>query len=190
MIDFGIWPLREAKRYRDQYAAAVPLREQWLASELAMTGGNPAWLDRSEGLADLWTWATRRIDTEGPTELVLATVQPDGDPQPGPRPPWHAQDKQNPYLSDGVLWLVDLLGCHLAALVLDELPDARWDLYRAPSRRRDVQQNRTVLVDVASGRSDPAQMVYGEVIDHVYHGEPWRKDALGWLHTFLVTGTY
>lgn len=190
MIDFGTWPLREARQYCDQYAAAVPTREQWLATELAMTGGNPTWLEGPDGLEHLWAWATRRIDTEGPTSLTLTTAQPEDDLQPGPRPPWHAQDKENPYLSDGVLWLVDLLGCHLARLVLDEVPDAHWDVYRAPSRRRDVKQHRTVLVDVGSDRSDPAQMVYGEVIGHVYHGKPWRPDALGWLHTFLVTGAY
>ena len=188
MIDFGTWPIGEARRYRDEYAAAVPLREDWLAEELTSTGGDRDWLSGPEGLPSLWLWFTRRLDKEHPGGPVLHAMQPEKDPQPGDRPPWYVTSGMPTYVSDGALWLIELLGCHLATLVLDGLPGAHWDVYVVPKRRRDVDQHRTMLNGVGSRWSDPARMVYGEVIGHVLYGKPWAPTALSRMYEFTVSG--
>lgn len=174
MIDFGVMPLTEANAYRDAYAAAIPVRERWLAEELRARGEDPGMLCGPDRLPDLWSWATALIGT-GPTTLRLLTQQPTDDPQPGTRPPWHAQDEPSPFLSDGALWLVELLGSHLATLVIAAVPDAHWDVYRAPRRKNDVNQHRTRLFGTRPLGIDPSSMVYGPVIGHVYHRRPWSE---------------
>lgn len=123
--------LQAAKAYRDAYAAAVPVRERWLVDELLTRGQDPGMLSRPGRLPELWAWATALIDT-GPMSLRLLTSQPNDDPQPGFRPPWYDHDDLTPHLSDGALWLIDLLGVHLATLVMAAVPDTRWDVYWAP----------------------------------------------------------
>lgn len=185
MIDFSTWSLNDAKEYAQAYSSAVRLRDGWLAEEVAATRGPLKAVQGPEGLQELWRWATRRIDKEGPATLTLATSLPGADPQAGPRPPWSSPDQPNPYLSDGLLWLIDALGCHLAAMAMDAEPDARWEVYRAPNRR-DVNQNRTMLAGVPGAPADPASMVYGQVIGHVVHGKAWKRAALSELYHYLV----
>lgn len=185
MIDFRAWPVRRARAYAAAYAAAAPSRVQWLVGEVAATRGTAAATKGPDGLAALWRWTCRRFDREGPTTLKLATPLPTDDPQAGPRPPWYDPDRPSPYLSDAALWLIDALGCHLAMLALRAHPEARWDVYRADNPL-DAKQNRAVLVGIPGGPADPAMMVYGEVIDHMIHGERWRRDALSHLYRYLV----
>jgi hypothetical protein len=142
---------------------------------------------RPGGLGPLWTWTTGRFDSEGATGLALCAPLPDDDPQGVPRPPWHAPDRPNPYLSDGALWLIEGLGCHLATLVTAACPEARWDVYRAPSSTRDVNQNRTMLHGLPNGAAaDPSSMVYSQVIKTTIHGKPWAADSLDLLYRHLT----
>lgn len=187
MIDFGLWSFKQAKGYRDAYAASIPIRENWLADELHVRGHNPNMLAGANRLPDLWAWATALIDT-GPSTLRLRTPQPANDPQPGVRPPWHAQEEPSPFLSDGTLWLIELLGAHLATLIMAAVPEAHWDVYRAPGRKNDVDQHRTKLFGTRPLGVDPSGMVYGPVIGHVYHGKPWRdQQTLEGLYTYSLS---
>jgi len=141
-------------------------------------------------LPQLWGWATSLIDS-GPTSARLVTPQPSDDPQPGIRPPWHDQDSPNPFLSDGVLWLIELLGAHLATLTCLALPEAHWDVYRAHRRRsNDVFQHRTKLFGTSDPLgSDPSGMIYTAVIGHVYHRKPWsQRETLASLYDFMLRG--
>lgn len=102
MIDFGVWNLDDARAYRDAYAAAVPIRERWLADELLACDQDPVLLSGPDQLLELWSWATRLFDT-GPSTLRLRTPQPSNDPQLGIRPPWYQQNQPDRHLSDGAL---------------------------------------------------------------------------------------
>lgn len=187
MIDFGTWTKKAATAYRDAYAAAVPLRAAWLAREAAASSCDAAALDGPRGLGLLWMWTMRRFESEGAAGLALREPLPDDDPQRGPRPPWHAPDQPNPYLSDGALWLIEGLGCHLSLLVTAACPDAHWDVYRAPSSTHDVNQNRTMLHGLPNGApADPSSMVYSQVIKTTIHGKPWAADALDVLYRHLT----
>jgi hypothetical protein len=187
MIDFGTWTKASASAYRDTYAVGVPVRAAWLGREVEASGGAAASLDGPGGLDRLWAWVVRRFEEEGATGLTLVAPLPDDDPQAGRRPPWHDPARANPYLSDGALWLIEGLGCHLAMLTMHACPQARWELYRAPSSTRDVNQNRTMLHDLPKGTpSDPSSMVYSQVIRTTIHDEPWAADALGMLYRYLT----
>jgi hypothetical protein len=187
MIDFGLWSLKEAKAYRDAYAAAVPVRERWLADELRARGDDPGMLSGPNRLPALWALATALIDT-GPTSVRLQTPQPSDEPQPGIRPPWHDQDQPSPFFSDGALWLIELLGAHLATLISASAPEAHWDVYRAPRRKHDVDQHRTKLFGTRPAGVDPSRMVYGAVIGHVHHGKPWdQQETLETLYDYAIT---
>lgn len=186
MIDFGVWSRDEAKAYRDAYAAAIPLRERWLADELRAHGHDTMLLTGPEQLLELWAWATSLIDA-GPTTLGLLTQQPADDPQPGIRPPWYDQGQPDRFLSDGALWLIDLLGGHLATLVVEAAPQAHWDVYRAPRRTHDVDQHRTKLFGTRPMGVDPAGMIHTAVIGHLAHGKPWNEQqTLATLYTYTL----
>lgn len=58
------------------------------------------------------------LEEEGATGSRLVVPLPDDDPQAGPRPSWHDAERGNPYLSDGALWLIEGLGCHLGMLTM------------------------------------------------------------------------
>lgn len=174
MIDFGSWTLAEARAYCAAYAAAAPARREWLTNELRARGQDTQVLAGPAGLAELWAWATHLIDA-GPTALRLLTAQPAADPQPGIRPPWHSQDEPSHRLSDGALWLVDLLGMHVAGLVLEACPSAHWDVFRGSGRVRDASHHRTKLFGAFPDGVDLSSNVYGSVIGHVVHGKPWRN---------------
>ncbi len=185
MNDFGSLTMAQARAYAAAYAQGAPLRAQWLAGEVAATGGSAELLADPSALTGLWEWLVDRIgSSDGPASVPLATDLPDDDPQVGPRPPWHDQ-KPNRYMSDGLLWLVDAIGCHLAGLAQRVFPDATWEVHQAPSKR-DVNNRRTVLTPVGTskGFADPARMVYGTLSGYAARGEPLTDDALSplWVH--------
>lgn len=153
--------------------------------EVTASGGETTWCDGPEGLGALWQWFDGRLREAGPTGLVPAAPLPAADPQAGARPPWHSPDQPNPYLSDGALWLIEGLGCHLATLAMCSHQGAGWEVYR-PSNRRDVNFNRTRLVGVPGGPADPAQMIYGAVVRTVIHSQPWEPGELSRLFHYLV----
>lgn len=187
MIDFGTWSLKQAEEYCASYAKGVALRAEWLGREVAATSDlDTTALTGEAGLMELWRWFGHRLTTEGPTRLTLRTPLPDDDPQHGQRPPWQAPNKTNPYLSDGALWLIEGIGCHLAMVAMDNCPEAEWEVYRAPKRRKDFNQHRTQLFGVPGGPAEPSRMVYGDVIGPVIHNEDWRDDALVRLYHYLV----
>lgn len=186
MIDFGSWTLGDARAYCAAYAQAVPIRCEWLADELRARGQDPNLLVGPDGLPELWAWATRLFDT-GPTTVELLTTQPASDPQPGVRPPWHSQEEPSHRLSDGALWLVDLLGVHIAALLLEACPDAHWDVFRSRGRIRDGSHHRTKLFGTYAAGVDLSSNIYGSVIGHVVHGKPWSKQrSLEELYTLTL----
>lgn len=175
MIDFGVLEPAAAQAYCDAYAAAVPDRVAWLEHEVTRTGGPP--LRRTpDDLVPAWEWAWQRLREPGGPSVDL----------PG-RPPWYSAERANPYLSDGALWLVDALGCYLATLAQDAVPEARWGVHRVAKRLKDVDQQRTMLMGLPGERpADPTRMVYGEVIGPVVHGEPVDPRALRRLYDALV----
>ena len=185
MIDFGVWSAAEAREYCEQYSLAVPIRAEWLSSEVEASGGDPAWCRDAGGLDPLWQWFAGRLRSEGPTGVRRRVELPAGDPQPGARPPWHSPDQPNPYLADDALWLIDALGCHLGVLAALCHPEAEWKVDR-PSNRKDINFNRTRLFGVPGGPSDPAQMVYGATIRTVIHDQPWKPGELSRLYHYLV----
>jgi hypothetical protein len=174
MIHFSTWTLEQARVYCAAYAAAVPFRGEWLGQELQARGQGRDLLAGPEGLPELWAWATNLVDT-GPMTLELLTPQPAGDPQPGVRPPWHSQDEPSELLSDGALWLIDLLGVHVAALLLEACPNAYWDVFRSTGRIPDGSQHKTKLFGTFTDGVDLASNVHGSVIGHVGYGKPWSK---------------
>ncbi len=185
MIDFGTWTRSLADAYCRDYADAVPIRAAWLARELSAAGVDTVYRSEPASLDRVWAWLTGLIDREGPLAVELRTALPDDDTQAGERPPWWAPDRPNPYLSDGLLWLIEATGCLLATTVRHRFPASKWDVYTSPNRR-DANNNRTQLFGVPGGPAEPSRMVYGEVIGHVVHGEPWRPDALSLLHAHLT----
>lgn len=173
MIDFGVLDRAAAQEYRDAYVAACPERVAWLRLEVSRTGGSAAAVDGSPAsLGPAWEWLLRRLGEPGGPVVDV----------PG-RPPWYDPERPNPYLSDGALWLIDAMGCYLAALVTDAVPKARWEVYRVAKKYKDVDQNRTMLVGLPGGRpADPAGMVYTAVILTVVHGEEPDPQALRVLY--------
>lgn len=174
MIHFHEWTWVEAHIYSAKYAAAQPIRLSWLRRELEAQGYEPSAMVPVEQLQALWDWATRQFDTPN---LTLMTSQPADDPQPGDRPPWYAQTTPWVRMSDGALWLIELLGAHLADLVMARLPESRWGVYRVPARLNDMKQHSTVLfLSAEDAGVNPAQMVYGPVIGHLHHGRLWSDE--------------
>lgn len=177
MIDFGTLTLDQAKAYCEAYTSSLSERLQWLRSELVRTGGPVDAVEAPrEGLVPLWSWLLGQIGA------------PEDGTRPG-RPAWHSADKGNPYLTDRDLWLIDAVGTHLAELVRTSVAEARWDVYRPPRDLRDVNQNRTMLHGLPGRPADPIQMVYGEVIGRVQHGEPEQPAALVRLFDFMTQDT-
>lgn len=185
MIDFGELKRPQAEAYCRDYADAVPIRAAWLAGELSAAGVDTDDLSEPSSLDRIWVWLTGLVDREGPLGVTLHTTLPNDDPQAGERPPWWVPDRPNPYLSDGLLWLVEAIGCHLATVARRSFPASTWGVYTSPNRR-DVNNHRTQLFGVPGGPAEPSRMVYGEVIGHVVHGEPWRPDALSRLYAYLT----
>lgn len=186
MIHFSTWTLEEARAYCAAYAAAVPYRCEWLANELDARGQDRDLLASPEGLPELWEWATELIDT-GPLTLELLVPQPAADPQPGVRPPWHSQDDPNQRLSDGALWLIDLLGMHLAALLLKNCPNAYWDVLQSTGPLHEGTHHKTKLFGTYADGVDLANNVYGAVIGHVLYGKPWtNQTSLAELYADLL----
>ncbi len=175
MLDFDEMTLEDARAYCERYAAAVPVRERWLADELAARGEGAALLAGRDQLPGLWTWACDMFDS-GPTSLRLLVSQPVNDPQPGVRPPWYSQERPSPYFSDGALWLIELLGAHLATLLMADEPALYWDVYRVPKRLRDFNQHRIKLFGIWPDGVELAQMVYSSVIGRVHYGNPWSEE--------------
>jgi hypothetical protein len=179
MIDFGVLDRAAAQAYCDAYAyaAAVPERVRWLRSAVLRTGGPANAVDGSPGSLDpLWTWAWQRLREPGGPVVDL----------PG-RPPWYSPDRPSRYLSDGALWIIDALGCYLAALAQQAIPAAEWAVYRMPKKYKDIDQNRAMLFGLPRERpADPARMVYGDVIGTVIHGEPVDPLSLRRLYVSLV----
>ncbi len=162
MIDFGVLDRTAAQEYCDAYAAAIPERVRWLREEVLRTGGPDAVDGKLESLEPIWAWTWKRLREPGGPCVDL----------PG-RPPWYSQDRSNPDLSDGALWIIDALGCYLAALAQQAVPAAEWAVYRMPRKYKDIDQNRAMLFGLPRERpADPARMVYGDVIGTVIHGEP------------------
>lgn len=174
MNDFGTLTLDQAKAYCEAYVSGLPERIEWLRSELARTGGPVDALDASrDALVPLWSW-------------LLGQVGRSEEGTPAGRPAWHSATKGNPYLSDRDLWLIDAAGSHLAELVRTHVAAARWDVYRPPGELRDVNQNRTMLHGLPGRPADPIQMVYGEVIGRVLHGESEEPAALVRIFDFMT----
>lgn len=185
MIYFGDWEIEQAREYAELYAAAVPGRAKWLRREYEASGGAPELTGSRSDLLHLWAWLRDRIDSAGPTGVQLSVDLPREDPQLASAPPWENLERPNQYLSGGLLWLIDALGCYLAELTAVERPEVAWDVYRA-SNQRDLNQNRTRLFGVVGqGSVDPAQMVYGAVIGPVIHKEPWQDEALLDLYRYM-----
>lgn len=185
MIHFGDWSATQAADYCDKYSAAVPGRAEWLVREYETTGGTPALRGDQADLDHLWSWLRDRIASEGALGVSLATEPLADDPQAGPMPPWQDPEKPNPYLSGGLLWIVDALGCYLAALVAKVRPDAEWNVYRSPNQH-DFNQNRTQLFGVEGGGSvDPAGMVYTALIGPILNGKPWDDAGLADLFAYM-----
>ncbi|HEX7275799.1 MAG TPA: hypothetical protein VF244_00350 [Acidimicrobiales bacterium] len=179
MIDFGVLPVDEAQAYCEALVAGIPERRAWLRSTVAATGGPVDACDSGrDGLGPLWAWLVGQID-----------APEDGGTAPPGRPPWYSPERANPHLSDRALWLIDGVGTHLAEIVRAAVPDAHWAVYRVAARLRDVNQHRTMLHGLPGQPADPVQMVYGEVIGKVVHGEPHRPDALVRLYDHLVGQT-
>ena len=180
MIDFGILDAATAQAYRDAYVAACPERVAWLRSEVTRRGGPAAAVDGSpDSLGPLWAWLQGRLGEPGGPLVDL----------PG-RPPWYDPQRPNPHLSDGALWLIDAVGCYLAALVTEAFPEARWEVYRVAKKFKDVNQNRTMLVGLPGGRpADPARMVYGAVVRSVVHGEVPDRLALQVMYDAMTSPT-
>ncbi len=187
MIDFAVLSFADAHQYRDEYVASLPRRTQWLVAEVTAHGIDDAMLLRgAEGLRPLWAWATVLIDN-GPSTLQLRTSQPAGDLQPGVRPPWYDPSTRDPWLSDGALWLIELLGVHLADIVLDAKPGAHWQIYQNLDQPDDYFQHRTVVCGANSRPMDPAGMIHTSVIGHVLRGKPWTEQpSLTSLYEFIV----
>ena len=94
---------------------------------------------------------------------------------------------RDPWLSNGTLWLIELLGGHLASVVIDARPDAHWDVYQPPDQPDDYFQHRTMLAGVNPRPVDPAGMVHTSVVGHVLRGKPWREQpTLSSLYEFIV----
>lgn len=169
MIDFSTLSRQEAEAYCDRFVAAIPDQVTWLGREVARTGGPVAALDAgADGLESLYLWLMERI------RLHDGQVQGrDG------RPGWYDPDRPNPYLSDGSLWLIDAVGCHLAVLVQQALPDAHWAVYRVPEGYRDIKENRCLLHGVHSSQpADPVSATYSAVVGVVVHGKALAPDRL------------
>ena len=185
MIDFGTWKVAAAREYCERYSQAAPGRAAWLAGEYRATGGAPELVGTSDDLDPLWRWLRERISAEGANAVELKTDLPADDPHLGNRPPWHDPHTQNPYLSDGLMWIVEGMGCYLAELAAHVSPGAEWRVYRAPNRR-DFNQNRTMLFDVVGAPVDPSRMVYTAVIGPVIHNDQWDGGALSNLYRYMV----
>ena len=187
MIDFATWSETNARKYRDAYIASLPSRTAWLVAEVTAHSADADMLFRgAAGLGSLWAWATDVIDT-GPSTLQLRTTQPADDLQPGVRPPWYDQSAEDPWLSDGTLWLIELLGVHLANVVVEARPAAHWDVYQAIDQPDDYFQQRTMLFGANPRPVDPAGMIHTSVIGHVLTEKPWREQpSLPSLYEFIV----
>lgn len=169
MIDFSTLSRQQAEDYCERYVAAIPDQVAWLRGEVARTGGPVGALDAGpDGLEPLHLWLMERIqDHDGQVEGRRG------------RPGWYDPDRPNPYLSDGSLWLIDAVGCHLATLVQQVLPDAHWAVYTVPKRYRDIKENRCLLHGVHTPQpADPASATYSAVISVVIHGRPLEPDQL------------
>jgi hypothetical protein len=168
VIDFATWSVRDARMYRDAYVASLPSRTQWLLPEITAYGADCNMLSSggASGLGALWAWAADVIDT-GPSTLELRTSQPAGDLQSGARPPWYDQYRQDPWLSDGALWLIELLGVHLANVIVRAKPGAHWAVYQASDEPDDNFLHRTMLFGANPRPVDPAGMIHISVIGHV-----------------------
>lgn len=188
MIDFATWSILDAREYRDAYVASLPSRKEWLVAEISARGDDPDMLSRGvSGLGPLWAWATDLIDT-APKSFELRASQPSEDRQPGLLPPWYDQTKQDPLLSNGALWLIELLGGHLASVVIDARPAAHWVLYQAPGEADSYFQHRTLLFDANPRPMEPAAMVHTSVVGHVLGGKPWREQpTLSSLYEFIIS---
>lgn len=188
MLDFASLNAAEADAYCDSYVRSLPSRRAWLAAEFAARpAGGHSTSSRTASLETVWEWATALIDT-GPHTLRLATEQPGDDPQQGPRPPWYDQSAPDPYLSDGALWLIELLGVHLADALAAEKPEAHWAVYRSPERPDDYNQQRTMLFDAGPQPVDPAALIHTSVIGHVLRHKPWTAQAtLASLYLAIMT---
>lgn len=187
MIHFGGWSVAEAREYCEKYTGAVPGRSAWIRREYDVTGGVPVLQGEPADLAHLWRWLKTRIDGVGADGIVLAADLPTDDPQLADAPPWQDHNTPNPYLSDGLLWLIDGLGCYLAELTARARPGVEWGVYRA-SNKRDINLNRTHLFGVEGGGSvDPAGMVYTAVIGVVANGKVWDDDALTDLYRYMTS---
>lgn len=187
MIDFAARSLTDARKYRDAYVASLHSRRDWLVAEMIARSADPEVLSHGAlGLEPLWAWAKDLIDSE-PSTLRLRTSQPANDLQPGPRPPWYDQSTQDPWLSDGLLWLIELLGVHLTSVVLDARPRGSWEVYQSPSESADYFQHRTMLFGAHPRPVDPAAMIHTSVIGHVLRGESWsERPTLSSLYEFIV----
>ncbi|WP_148616550.1 hypothetical protein [Nocardioides rubriscoriae] len=188
MIDFSELSLLEAQAYCDSYVASLPYRRLWLRNEIdATTNGRADMLSGVSTLPMLSSWSYDLID-KSRGQLSLATPQPVEDQQMGNRPPWYeTQDGSLAApLSDGTLWLIDLLGVHLADLVTAAVPTAEWGVYVAPKRSRDINQHQTGLLGVAGGWASPWSMVYGQVISRIHYKRPWHEEGLGRLYNSIL----
>lgn len=176
MIDFAEMTLAEARAYRDAYVAAIPERVAWLHREVTRTGGPADRLDETPAsLVALWEWFLDWLETDGTAEGVEG------------RPPWYRQDRPSRYLSDDMLWMIDAVGCYLAQVIQESVPEARWDVFRGPDRARDIDQHRTMLHGLPQP-VDPAQVVYSLVIGMELHGNEPNPSALTCIHG-RVTGS-
>ncbi len=187
LIDFRSWKVADAREAAANYAAAAAGRVAWIRGEYDATGGSPELTGGPEDLRHLWRWLRGRVDKFGAAEVPLETSLPSEDPQLAAAPPWHDPAQPNPYFSDGMLWLMDGLGCYLAQLAAAVRPGVEWNVYRS-SNRVDFNQNRTHLFGVEGGGSvDPAGMVYTALVGPlVNNSRPWDDDALLDLYRYMV----
>lgn len=158
----------------------------WIRNEYSATTGLLPLEGSPVDLDPLWRWLKARIDDVGPANVALAVDLPADDPQLADAPPWQDPDNANPFLSNGLLWLLDGLGCYLAELTVAERPNVEWGVYRS-ANRRDIFQNQTHLFGVEGGGSvDPAGMVYTAVIGYIINDKPWDADGLNNLYRYMT----
>ena len=156
---------QEAQEFFDAYTGSLPQLRERLRRRLDTTGG-PAVGTSVEALRLLDPWYCEQI------------VDPAPDRQEGIPLWWDPTRKRSPHFNptDNQLRLVDEVGAHVAAVIQQAVPAARWAIKKQPGGSRTYGHHKTVLE--APGMSVPPWVLAHSQLACLARSEPPQPGLL------------